>query len=164
MQYAFRSFNEVVNGAWQAIAPAVPVILDSPDDNTPLPNECLRIFWQDYGLPTAREGEYIATIDIAVRVPPINMLTNHALAIKRWAAIAAALGYDDPNMTCGKGGAGYGSCARWNWTPVPKVYLSEMRILPEGSLMPIPTGSPGLLHLAKTMHLLYTTSLSLPFA
>jgi hypothetical protein len=152
LHHAYRSFNNPLATAWAAIAPGVPIAIDTPDDADTLPPECLRVFWSSYGDPTGQGNERSAVIDVAVRVPPIGNQPNPMLALARAKAVDKALGLDD---TGGLGGAGCGRLGRFDWTVSPIAYLNDMDILPDHGWIAIPTGSPGLFHVARTLRLLY---------
>lgn len=157
MDHAYRSLNNVLATAWAAIAPGVPIEIDSPDDATAIPPECLRVYWGGYGTPERQANLFEAVVDVAVRVPPMGNAPNTLLMTQRCKAIYQALGivYAEDGQPMG---GGYGRLGRFDWTVTPLRYLSAMEIFPTGGgWTPIPTKSPGELHTACTFLLNFRT-------
>jgi hypothetical protein len=144
MKYAYDSFNQNVEKAFDTIAAGVPIIFARkgamPDA---LPANFLLVVWLNYGAPSKQIGEYVAVIQLDLVCSNFDL----ELALNRAKAIDDYYGFNR-----GSGQAFLNRCDNADNT------LSEMILTPLNSgWIEINERDPAVIHLQKTLRLRFQT-------
>lgn len=131
--------NTSMRLAWEAIAPAVPVVRGHPKPPATLPAECLRIYWLSVGEGDTRAGQVEGMLQVDVFVPNGNL----NLALQRVTALGRALGLD--RSTPGR------LCVYEDGDLDLPIGEAAIRALPDEGWVNVPDPSPGIIHFARTL-------------